>query len=362
LERKIKELPVVKSVTSLAGLFSENQERKLEVVREIKSMAQKLELIPLNSGPVDIGGLNESLFALEGYLGLALEYFKENGGPEALLPEIEALRAAVIRLRSFTATQSAPVVARLTEFEKTVFGTLQETVQIIRDQDTNSRIELKDLPPFLRERFISPSGKFLLQVHPRGDVWQRGNQEAFIRELRTVVPDVTGTVVQIYEYTSLIRSNFLRASAYAAAIIGLVLLLEFRRFRSVLLAMLPVCLGLCWMVGIMGALKIDFNPVNIMSLTLLIGIGVANGIHILNRFAEDPRPAILSRSTGKAVLVSAFTTMAGFGSLVVSKHHGIASLGTVMTIGTFTCLVAGLGLLPAILILINERKSKCARP
>jgi predicted RND superfamily exporter protein len=39
---------------------------------------------------------------------------------------------------------------------------------------------------------------------------------------------------------------------------------------------------------------------------------------------------ILSRSTGKAVLVSGLTAIAGFGSLILAKHRGIHSLGCVM--------------------------------
>ncbi len=64
-----------------------------------------------------------------------------------------------------------------------------------------------------------------------------------------------------------------------------------------------------------------------MTLPLVIGIGVTNGIHILNRFAEERTPGILSRSTGKAVLVSGLTAIAGFGSLMLAKHRGIHSLG-----------------------------------
>jgi uncharacterized protein len=83
-------------------------------------------------------------------------------------------------------------------------------------------------------------------------------------------------------------------------------------------------------------------------------VGVTNGIHILNRFAEEQHPSILARSTGKAVLVSGLTTVAGFGSLVFAKHQGIASLGTIMAVGTTTCMVVGLTFLPAILnLLIN---------
>ena len=95
-----------------------------------------------------------------------------------------------------------------------------------------------------------------------------------------------------------------------------------------------------------------------MTLPLVIGIGVTNGIHILNRFAEEQTPNILARSTGKAVLVSGLTSMAGFGSLMLARHQGIQSLGCVMTAGLATCMIAGLTFLPALLNLLMRRREK----
>jgi hypothetical protein len=80
-----------------------------------------------------------------------------------------------------------------------------------------------------------------------------------------------------------------------------------------------------------------------------VGIGVTNGIHILNRFAEERTPSILAKSTGKAVLVSGLTTIAGFGSLMLAEHQGIASLGFVMSVGVAACMIAALTFLPALL-------------
>jgi predicted RND superfamily exporter protein len=99
----------------------------------------------------------------------------------------------------------------------------------------------------------------------------------------------------------------------------------------------------------MGVFDIPFNPANIMTLPLIIGIGVTNGIHILNRFAEENHPSILATSTGKAVLVSGLTTIAGFGSLIAAEHQGIRSLGYVMSVGVAACLLVGLTFLPALL-------------
>ena len=92
-----------------------------------------------------------------------------------------------------------------------------------------------------------------------------------------------------------------------------------------------------------------------MTLPLIIGIGVTNGIHILNRFAEEEHPSILARSTGKAVFVSGLTAIAGFGSLVLAKDRGIHSLGIVMAAGVTSCMIAALAFLPTLLNLMTRK-------
>ena len=130
------------------------------------------------------------------------------------------------------------------------------------------------------------------------------------------------------------------------------------QFLGALIAIAGACIiafqpgEFIWLGGLMGLCDIPLNPANIMTLPLVIGIGVTNGIHILNRFAEERQPGILAKSTGKAVLVSGLTTIAGFGSLVLAKHQGIQSLGYVMATGVATCMIAGLTFLPALLNLL----------
>jgi len=185
-------------------------------------------------------------------------------------------------------------------------------------------------------------------------VWQRDNQEKFVADLRTVDPNVTGTPVQLYEYTTLLKDSYITAAWYSLGAIALMVLFHFRSFGAVVLSLLPVGIGTLWLFGLMGWLKIPLNPANIMTLPLVIGIGVTNGIHILNRFAEEKTPDILSRSTGKAVLVSGLTAIAGFGSLILAKHRGIHSLGCVMSVGIATCMIAALTFLPALLNLLGR--------
>ena len=169
---------------------------------------------------------------------------------------------------------------------------------------------------------------------------------------------MTGTPVQLYEYTSLLKKSYQDAALYALAAISLLVLFHFRSLSALLLALLPVAIGGIWLGGFMGYYGVPFNPANIMTLPLVIGIGVTNGIHILNRFAEEQQPSILGRSTGKAVLVSGLTTCAGFGSLILAQHRGIATLGEVMTVGVAACMIAGLVVLPAILTLLSRGQRK----
>ena len=353
-EQRINQLPSVARVLSLVKYLNEDQERKLALIREIKRELSAIALPKLDAQPVNLTNLNPTLFSLSGYLGQASDSLHSTGTnrvPEELL---RSVRNSVNRLRRLTANDLPSTAARLTAFQKALFGSLHETVSLIEQQDDRQRLQPGDVPAFLRNFFISPSGKFLLQVYPKEDVWQRDKQETFIRELRRVDPHVTGSPVQFYEYTSRLKHNVEKAAVYAAGIIAVLVFLHFRRFSSVLLALLPVGLGLCWMLGLMGWLGIPFNPVNIVSLILVIGIGVTNGVHILNRFAEEPHPNILAKSTGKAVFVSALNTIAGFGSLLVARHQGIASLGAVMAIGTGVCMVASLAVLPAVLSLLGR--------
>ena len=123
-----------------------------------------------------------------------------------------------------------------------------------------------------------------------------------------------------------------------------------------ILSLLPVGIGTLWVTGFMGWTHLAFNPANIMMLPLVIGIGVTNGIHMLNRYAEERSPGIFSKSTGKAVLVSGPNTIVGFGSLILGDHQGIQSLGWIMATGTAACMLAALTSLPAILTL-RERWS-----
>jgi hypothetical protein len=348
-EEKIQRLPAVARVQSAADYFTKDQSQKLELIRSIKGELAAIRFAPMDRSPVQLEPLSATLYDLAGYLTLARTLAPESDSD--LARYLVSLEAAITELRVTMLSSRPDIPRQLTRFQQAFFADLYQTLGAIKTQDTTGPLGPDDLPPALRNRLIGVTGRYLMQVDARKDLWQHDNQREFLRELETVVPPdkVTGTPSQLYQYTTLLKSNYERAAVYALIAITLAVLLRFRSLVAVALVLLPVAIGTIWLLGLMGLAGISFNPANIMTLPLVIGIGVTNGIQILNRFAEEQEPSILAKSTGKAVLVSGLTAIAGFGSLMLASHQGIKSLGEVMSVGIATCMAAALMVLPALL-------------
>jgi predicted RND superfamily exporter protein len=362
LEAKVTNLTSVASVDSMARYLSEDQVRKLEVVRDVKEELAPVRFPETDDRPVEVGDLGQTLWFLEVYAAWAIsdiEEGEEESGKEGnkeLIGNLKSLRQSIAQLRKRMSEDPPEAARKIAAFQQALFKDIQKTFEALKHQDDSGPLRAEDLPPALRHRFVSKSGQlYLLQVYPKKDVWQREGQEEFVKQLQTIDPNVTGTPVQLYYYTSLLKDSYMQAAGYSLAAIVLLVFIHFRSITCVVLALLPVGIGTIWMLGYMGWFHVPFNPANIMTLPLVIGIGVTSGIHILNRYAEERKPSILAKSTGKAVFVSALTTIVGFGSLILAKHQGIASLGCVMAVGTTTCMIAALTFLPAILNLLSHR-------
>lgn len=217
-----------------------------------------------------------------------------------------------------------------------------------------------DMPAFLRDSWIGRDGSWLLQAYPDADpdgrsVLDPDRLEQFVGSVRGSVADmdvaVIGPSVQIYESSRIIKSEYIKAAAYAVAAILILLCLDFRRLSDALCAMAPVTIGFVGAFGMMGLLGVPLNFANIIVLPIIFGIGVSAGVHVVHRWRLEPngRPRGLSGGTGRGITLTMLTTMIGFGCLLIAQHRGIRSLGLVMVIGLGVTLLACYFMLPAIL-------------
>ena len=372
LETKIRGLTnEVADVESIAGFMDEDQQTKLQLISQIKTAVAPLQFSEPDSRPADVYELSRTLYSLSGYCGQALKAVGDSD-PD-LSHQLASLQRTISEFRKDMLSDNDAALAahadKLAQFQQALFGDLRDTFTLLQQQDDSAPLQIRDIPRALRNQFVGIHGKLLLMVYPKKDVWQRDNQEEFVNALRKTLdpndtnhPVITGTPVQLLEYETLLKDSYITAAWYSLIAIAFMVVFHFRSLIAMILALIPVGLGTLWLAGLMGWLGIPFNPANIMTLPLVIGIGVTNGIHILNRYAEEQTPGILSRSTGKAVLVSGLTAIAGFGSLVLAQHRGIHSLGMIMSIGIATCMVAGLTFLPALLNLLGRANLLCKKP
>ena len=365
LEQQISNLPSVAKIESATRFLQSDQTNKMALIGEIKASVAGVHFAEPDPKPVNLPELTQTLWSLSGYCGLA--YDEAKADEPAIAKQLMALHDDITDLRrAILAGGEAQLTLhsnKLGAFQRALFRDVIDTFVALQTQNNAASLTPQDLPEAIRNRFIGVTGKYLLMVFPNKDVWQRKNQKEFIDQLQQCDPQATGTPVQLFYYTELLRRSYEEAARYSLAAIVLLVLLHFRSALCLALALVPVGVGFLWLGGLMGYFGVQLNPANIMTLPLVIGIGVTNGIHILNRYAEEQTPGILARSTGKAVLVSGLTAIAGFGSLILAKHQGIKSLGYVMSAGLATCMIAGLTFLPALLSLLTRpAKAKKERP
>jgi len=141
-------------------------------------------------------------------------------------------------------------------------------------------------------------------------------------------------------------------------IVFLLLLFDFRQAKYALLAMIPLAIGVLWMVGFMHLTGMQFTVMNIMGLPMIIGIGIDDGVHIVHRWLHEGEGKVyrVFSSTGKAILLTSLTTMLGFGSLIFSIWRGFAHLGGALFVGVGACFLTTVIILPGIIGML-ERKS-----
>jgi predicted RND superfamily exporter protein len=216
----------------------------------------------------------------------------------------------------------------------------------------SSQIQIDDLPEIIKDKYISKNGDiYLLTVYPKGNVWNIEYLEIFTKDVFDITRSVSGTPPMFYYLMEIIGKDGRRASLLTIAVVFLFLWFDFKSLKKALIAMVPLFIGIIWMVGTMGIFGIQITLLNIMAIPLIIGIGIDDGVHILHRYkieGEENTRKVYS-STGKAIIITSLTTMLSFGSLVFATYRGFGSMGLALFIGVGMCLLATILVLPAIL-------------
>ena len=354
LTQQLKEIPSVGRIDSILNFLPESQKEKAHILR---GEAKYLDGMNFNAGPVALNS-EQVLSSLENLTdsleGLEEKLFSAGAKDElklvsALLDKTSACMD-LIKKNPASAQNLVPIQTGLVSELSSSFKWLKEILEV-------RSVKPDDLPEHLRSLYIGRDGSYMVKIAPVGNVWDFDLLKSFVADLRKVDPEVTGVPVVVLESSLLMRDTFTDAAVVTIILVSIILFLTSFSISYVLLTLIPLVVGIFWLLELMGITGLSFNLANFFAIPILIAIGVDGGVHFFARWKELANgEKLYDTSTPVAVGLSFCTTMIGFGGLLLAHHRGLASLGGIMVAGSATCMVGCMIVLPAIFRLIEKFK------
>ncbi len=352
-------LKSVAKTEEIASLIPEPDRRRQQAVAVIhESLVKLLEESPPAAGgdssrtiaasaqAVDVGLLARELLRGAELLSGDLPYES---------PAAQSLTQAADRLTQTPSQQIVMALEGITRQTKEQLRRSIEPLTPLAALSDPSPPTTGDLPRELADRYIGQTGKHLLKVYARGDIWDMNRLKRFVADVESVDPLATGHPVQTYYASRHLQLSYIQAGVFALLAVFALLLFDFRSIRYSLLAMVPLAMGFVQMCGLIGWFGIPLNAANLIALPLILGIGVDDGVHLVHEMRRTGGRFRLTDSTAVAVILISTTTMASFGALILARHQGLRSLGQVLTLGTFLCLTCSMMAFPALLTWLTRR-------
>jgi predicted RND superfamily exporter protein len=233
-----------------------------------------------------------------------------------------------------------------------------------RAAQTREPIDLDQVPEFLRKQFTTKDGALgtFVMIYPDGSLADGRRSIAFSNEVGVITANDTtyhaaSTSLIAAEMLKLVQAEAPWMVGATFLLVALLMLLNFRDLRWAGLALVPLVVGVLWMLLVMAVFGVKLSFYNMVVLPAILGIGNDAGVHMVHRYREEGRRSLWTvlRSTGEHVTMGTLTTAIGFGGLLLSFHPGLNSIGTLAAIGLGTTLLAAVVFLPGLLQWMEDR-------
>lgn len=358
LGAELTALPDVDHTVTLADFVPGEQGEKLAILEDLRFLLEpSLGAAQLREG--DAEATRAALETLRAGLG--------GGTAQPLPPDLAASSArlgAAADAFLHACPPGAPDAARrLAALDRALTGFLPEQLRLLRTALSAGPVTLDSLPEEIRERWVATDGRVRVEVFPARDLSDNDLLAAYVANVRKLDPRAFGEGLVILQSGQVVVKALREALFVASIGIAALLFLLWRDPRDASLALLPIAVAAILTGGGMIWLGIPLNFANVIVIPLLLGMGVDSGIHLVHRLRSGDAPGgnLLRSSTARAVLLSAVTTLASFGTLGASSHPGLASLGRLLALGLGAVLVANLVALPAAGALLQQVGTRRSR-
>ncbi len=274
-------------------------------------------------------------------------------------PDKPASINMIQELQQLLSSNTPSAVVELSKFQKSFAHYFKKSIMKIC---STKKIHFEELPVSILDRYSNDRrDQFLVTVFPAGNIWQ--DADLFNRltdDLEKVSDRATGFPPVFRALIDIIGRDGRNSALLTIVIVFLLLLLDFRNPRYAMIAMIPLAVGMLWMIGLMHLTGQQLTVVNIMGLPMILGIGIDDGVHIIHRWLTEGKGKIFTvfSSTGKAILLTSLTTMLAFGSMIFSIWRGFGQLGAALFLGVGACFLTTVIILPGIIGAIMRKNIK----
>lgn len=172
-----------------------------------------------------------------------------------------------------------------------------------------------------------------------------------------VQAQLTGLPALIVDEQAAIRRGLFVSSLASAAAIILLCLIMLRSLRQTIISQVPLVFGVVVTLAFVQLKYGDLNLITSSFVSVLLGLGIDFGVHMIYRFNEQRRrgdevPAAIRgavRFTGPAIVVGAVVTAVAFIATLMTEFTAYAELGVITAVGLAFMVAASLTVLPALL-------------
>ncbi len=176
---------------------------------------------------------------------------------------------------------------------------------------------------------------------------------------------ITGASVVILKGTQYLLRNLLSSISVAIIIIALMMASMFKKFKMVLISLIPNVLPLIFTAGAMGFFDIPLKASTIIIYGIAFGITVDSTIHFLAKYLQelkyykgDIKTSTYSsiRETALSMAYTSLVLFFGFSVFIASDFGGTKALGILLSFTLLMGFFCNLTLLPALLLTLNRKQ------
>jgi predicted RND superfamily exporter protein len=285
---------------------------------------------------------------------LAAEVRKDLSAAVGTSEPAAVLRAALEK-NGFDPEQFQKALKGVSGLKKGTFVSTAEAVE---------RLEKSPLRGVVERHLVREDGNFhlLSYLYYSGEEF---NQAAFLSELNRLDTSIRATSVDLVsnQLADSVKKSFLWGFAIGGILVLFLLLAHFESLAGIFYSLFPVLAGVIAMLGIMALTGMRLNFMNSMVLVTILGMGSDYGLHIMHRVRGAGRLGAQEEfvQSGRAVFLSALTTIAGFGSLAFTDYGAMASIGWATNYGIGATALLALVAVPAFMHLLGRNNQVCRK-